>query len=65
MVLKKKVALTDWLVLKPPPPLKKRYHMLQTLKVNCSLTYNSGAEALKPQEATSIPSSELAAILSA
>lgn len=33
--------------------------MLQTLKVNCSLTFNSGAEALKPQEATSIPSSEL------
>lgn len=39
--------------------------MLQTLKVNCSLTYNSGAEDLKPQEATSIPNSELAAILSA
>lgn len=30
--------------------------MLQTLKVNCSLTYNSGAEAFKPQEAASIPS---------
>lgn len=39
--------------------------MLQTLKVNCSLTYNSGAEAFKPQEATSIPSWALAAILSA
>lgn len=65
--LKEKVALTDCLHLKPLPSKKKkkRYHMLQTLKVNCSLTYNSGAEALKPQEATSIPSSELAAILSA
>lgn len=39
--------------------------MLQTLKVNCSLTYNSGAEAFKPQEAASIPSWALAAILSA
>lgn len=39
--------------------------MLQTLKVNCLLTYNSGAEALKPQEATRISSSVLAAILSA
>lgn len=44
---------------------RKTYHMLQTLKVNCSPTYNSGVEALKPQKATSIPSSELAAILSA
>lgn len=61
---KKKVPLTDWLHLKPLLS-KKRDHMLQTFKVNCSLTYNSGAEALKPQEATSIPSSELVAILSA
>lgn len=61
---KEKVPLTDWLRLKPLLS-KMRSHMLQTFKVNCFLTYNSGAEALKPHEATSIPSSERVAILSA
>lgn len=54
--------MTDWLHLKPLPLQKEVPHGAE---VNCALTYNSGAEALKPQEATSIPSSELAAILSA